>query len=202
VGYFGTAENKGPSKERYSINRRSYLSTTGKSTAGSATVGLGLRKMAVSGLSKVPTPPQMSVGKCKFIQYKTWTNGANWTATLQSLQRSPFWGTIGIQNVSSPISVIDPDFHHVGPGPEHDDKWIQFIAWNGANVGALCHSHLNANNVSFTFEYYGSNGSWDHENSEMTFIAWDGSHWAARIDPVGVPDKGKTIPLEFTLRRA
>lgn len=138
----------------------------------------------------------MNEGKCPFIQYKTWTDRANWTATLQPLARQ-------VTVIGIPTSVIDPDFHHVGPGPTHDDKWVQFFDWGNNKRGSLCHSHLDlvGQKVTFDFEHHNSDGSFDHNSGEITFIAWDETHWAASIDPVGIPDSGATIPLSFTLRR-
>lgn len=60
---------------------------------------------------------------------------------------------------------------------------------------------LNGHTVTFDFTHRSFDGAKGWDSGEITFIAWDGSHWAARIDPVTF-DTADNMPLHFTLRRA
>jgi len=135
----------------------------------------------------------MKEGASDFIQYLTWTD------------RKPYTATLGNLTSNSAFGVNDPDFHHVGPGDDHRDDKIEFFAWNNEMVWSHCNSHSAAGglfgNKTVTFDFthhsFDSAKSWD--SGEITFIAWDGSQWAARIDPVKFDGE---MPLHFTLRRA
>jgi len=141
----------------------------------------------------------MTPGKSKTIEYTTW-NGKNYTASLQDVSTRVTFGIGGV----GVKTTIDPDFHHVGPNDTHDDKWIQYIAWNGENWASQCHSHTDPidGGVSFSFEHFrfGATDS-DHEDGTITFIAWDGSHWLLSAPPIGsIPDGGST-PVYFNLEK-
>ncbi len=136
----------------------------------------------------------MKEGASNFIQYLTWTDRKPYTATLGNLTHDSAFG------------VNDPDFHHVGPGDDHRDDKIEFFAWNNEMVWSHCNAHsaaggLFGHTVTFDFTHHSFDDAKSWDSGEITFIAWDGSHWAARIDPVAF-DTADNMPLHFTLRRA
>lgn len=135
----------------------------------------------------------MKEGASNFIQYLTWTNREPYTATLGNLTHDNLFG------------VNDPDFHHLGPGDDHREDKIEFFAWNNEMVWSQCNAHSDAgglfgHTVTFDFTHHSFDDTKNWDSGEITFIAWDGSHWAASIDPVRFDVEN--MPLHFTLRRA
>jgi hypothetical protein len=138
---------------------------------------------------------QMAAGDTSTIEY---ISGANehWKASLTGMH-----GTF-------PASVSDPDFIHVGPAPgkgSHEDRWINYIAWDGSKWWSKCHSHSRtfsgSSRISFTFEHFrderGHPGrNTDHEDTTLGFIGWDGTHWLATV-----PDSSTLNPPHFNITK-
>jgi hypothetical protein len=128
---------------------------------------------------RVSRATSMTQGISKIIEYTHWS-GQHWTARLETIGPQPFLGA---------LSYSDPDFHHVGPYPQldaHDDKWIQYIAWDNQKWASQCHSH-NSGSV-FEFEHFRKSAmdfaaifhgqaDSDHTDGTLGFLAWDNSRW-------------------------
>jgi len=137
----------------------------------------------------------MQNGPSDAIQYTNW-DGTQWTASLQNVSAQVNVGGLA-------MTVIDPDFHHVGFQNQHDDEWIHYIAWDGRHFASKCHSHLDqaSGTVTFTFEHFKEPDldHADHEDDTIGFIAWDGSHWLANAPPVGPLQSSGSLHVKFNL---
>jgi hypothetical protein len=122
---------------------------------------------------------QLAAGDSKFIQYLNST-GEHWTASLTGLSPSGF-------------GYSDPDFIHSGPnGQRHNDKWIEYKAWDGSVWHSKCHSHTPPLGVAatFTFEHFRDvNGHPDnqanHEDDTLGYLSWDNAKWLATVPATG-----------------
>ena len=136
-------------------------------------------------------PITMKEGQSTTIEYIDWSC-QHWSASLQPVS----WQA----HLPPPLNILfDPKFHDVG-----NDKWIQFIGWDGGHLASLCHAHISGDKATFTFENFkqGHLNKSDYEDPRIAFVAWDGSDWYLSVPSVGLPDdQHKAIPVYFKLRR-